>query len=136
MFTVGNLMRTHKGKCDDIDIQIDCDACYTRVSLVLRSLSTGKRKIPKSVKRYGIGSWTVGDPISVVCDLSTAASKSLSVANLCGTCANKDIFVSVNGAEKKHIYSVHPVKDSKAVRRWWIDGDKVLHIRTWPWNAK
>lgn len=64
------------------------------------------------------------------------APHKLTAANLCGSCINKDLFISINGAEKKHIYSTHPVKDLKVVRRWWIDENMVLQIRTWPWNAR
>lgn len=141
MFSVGSLLRTHKGNPDGISIHFDgCSRISVGRKVVINGAVHGyftkARKVPKEIRNCGVKSWGVEDDISIICDISPKASKKLSVANLCGTCVNKDIFVSVNGEKKKHIYSVHPAKETKAVRCWWIDADRVLHIHTWPWNAK
>ncbi|MDE7243359.1 MAG: hypothetical protein K2O18_05190 [Oscillospiraceae bacterium] len=140
MFTVSNLLRTHKGSLTGIDIRVAGGVSLTKELVQANrgayGFLSGKSLILKGAKKFGVRSWEAGGHFSIACCSSAEVFEHLTVANLCGTCVNKNIFITINGAEKKHIYSVHPVKDSKAVRRWWIDSDMVLHIQTWLWNIK
>lgn len=147
MMRTGDLLHTYKGSLAGVEVRFSGSTCARMGNQILvngtvQAYFPRAQRIPKNVRRCGIKSWEIDGGrgiegcISITCDMTAGNSGKLTVAKLCGTCSQKTLFVSINGKEKKHIYSIHPVKDSQIVRRWWIDTAGVLQIRTWPWSEK
>ena len=86
----------------------------------------------RAVLNRGVFQWDYADSLRVMCNIVQYPPHDyLTVSKLCGICTNKSLMLCVDGGAVQHIYSAHPVKDSKLVRKWWVEHD-TLHIRTWP----
>lgn len=129
MVDIKKFFKTYKPKAREICTYFSGkpDVMYTRKSNVLRDN-----------RHCRVVSWTVqgNSNLTLACHLAEQGDfESLTIAKLCGCCRNKDLFIRVDGGEERHLYSTIPGKDSRLVRKWWIDENKVVNIQTWPIRA-
>lgn len=125
MVTVKKLLKTFKGNFNECEIRIEG-------SCIKHHIAT--KNVPRELGKLGVISWAFhGGVMSLYCRVSAVAVNEITAAQLCRYSQDKSLKMIVGSSEPRHVYSTHPVKDAKAIRKWWVDKNGDLRIKVWPW---